>query len=227
LTHFLIQKAAFVWAIEIDRDLVKELREKFKNTKNLEIIEGDALHFDFETLARGSSNHIMAIGNLPYNISTKLIFRLLPLNQVFSDFSFMLQKEVAQRLTSGPGTKDYGAASLLTKLYCDAEILMRLGPEAFRPAPKVESAFVHFNLLKKPRVSESQIDVFKNVVKAAFHYRRKTLANSFLKDGRLNLAAEVFANAYKSSGIEPTRRAESISFEEFTRLTESISVAFF
>ncbi len=223
LTGLLAERASRVWAIEIDRGLARDLANKLKGVDNLSIIEADALNFDFSGLASQAPNPLKAVGNLPYNISTQLLFKLLPRLELFSEFTFMLQKEVASRVVAEPGTKSYGAISLLTRIYSDSEIIMELGPEAFYPKPKVNSGLVRFKLLDQPRIGPAQIELFKKVVRAAFHHRRKTLINSVLTDAGLAITREAFREVCKSSGIDERIRAERLGFKEFERLTEEIA----
>jgi 16S rRNA (adenine1518-N6/adenine1519-N6)-dimethyltransferase len=222
MTTLLIKRAKNVWAVEIDRDLIEKLNFRFKGTKSLTILEADALKYDFGEIAVQSGGKIRAVGNLPYNISTQLLFNLLPKKDVFSDLTFMLQKEVAERTVSGPGTKSYGAISLLTHLYSDAKILMEIGPEAFWPKPKVRSSLVRYKLLGQPRVPGDKIELFISLVKAAFHHRRKTLINSVMTDGTLGLSHKAFSQACQDCEIEEKRRGETLNFEEFVRLTEAL-----
>ena len=202
--------------VELDRDLVAELPERLGHPDNLVIHQADALAFDFRALAGGDGhdNHLRIIGNLPYNISTPLLFHLLDQADVVKDMHFMLQKEVVDRLAASPGTKAWGRLGVMTQARARVTLLFRVPPGAFTPAPKVESAVVRV----VPRtLSDRQrrlLPFLEKVVRAAFGQRRKTLKNTLkgvLDDHELN-----------GLEIEPGRRAETLSLEEFGKMAEWI-----
>lgn len=210
LTRELIGKVAHLDVVELDRDLVAQLRESLPET--VTIHSADALKFDFCTLA-ASANKLHVIGNLPYNISTPLLFHLLDQAQCVGDMLFMLQKEVVDRLAAAPGGKDYGRLSVMVQYRCRVEKLFTVPPGAFQPPPKVDSAVVRLTPHTAPSVDVRDPEVFARVVQAAFSQRRKTLRNS--------LKGQVSAEAMTALGIDPVRRAETLSLQEFAALANA------
>jgi len=214
LTRYLVKKAKKVFALELDRELVHRLKYKIW-AQNLEVMEADILKFDFREL--GADKKIKVISNLPYNISTQIIFRLLESPGFFSELYLMLQKEVAERVVARPHTRDYGILSVIVQLLSAPEILFRIGPQAFRPRPKVDSALVKFRVLESPRFAVADYADFKKVVKACFHLRRKMIINSLAGSG-LGLEKEDLEQMLAGAGISPRARAEEIELERLVRL---------
>lgn len=198
--------------IELDRDLVAELPERLGGPDNLVIHQADALDFDFRALA--DDHQLRIIGNLPYNISTPLLFHLLDQSDVVTDMHFMLQKEVVERLAGSPGTKAWGRLSVMTQARADVAMLFRVPPEAFTPAPRVESAIVRI----VPRTLSAQqralLPFLETVVRAAFGQRRKTLRNT--------LKGVLDEQELQALNIAPGRRAETLSLEEFDRMAKRV-----
>ena len=209
LTRPLLEILPQLHVVELDRDWVARLAQDYPSTR-LHIHAADALRFDFAALA-SAGGKIRLIGNLPYNISTPLLFHLIAQRHAIQDMLFMLQREVVERLLAAPGGKDYGRLSVMVRWYCDVERVLNVGAGAFRPPPKVESAVVRL----RPRPPRAVIDEarFAQVVQAAFSTRRKTLRNS--------LRAYVTPEAMQAAGIDPSRRAETLSLEEFARLSQA------
>ena len=201
--------------VELDRDLIPILRVKFFSAKNLQIHEADALKFDFGSLV--DDEPLRVVGNLPYNISTPLMFHLISFGAKIKDMHFMLQKEVVARICAVPANSDYGRLTVMMQYYCDTEYLFTVGPEAFRPAPKVESAIVR--LVPKPLSSLSALDAldFTNLVRQAFSQRRKTLKNNL--KGWLT-EADIIA-----VGIEPSVRPERVPVADFVALSNRFTQA--
>ena len=208
LTQPLIDSGAAVEAIELDRDLVPVLAERWSANPRFRVHQGDVLKFDFSTLGEG----LRLVGNLPYNISTPLLFLVLEQTGRFEDMHFMLQKEVVARLTASPGSKAYGRLSVMTALLCQAEAVFEVGPEAFSPPPKVDSAVVRLLPHARPILSGERRVAFGDLVRSAFAQRRKTLRN--------NLRGIIEADAMQAIDIDPGRRAETLSLEEFLMLNE-------
>jgi 16S rRNA (adenine1518-N6/adenine1519-N6)-dimethyltransferase len=208
ITGPLLQRTGKLHAVEIDRDLAPRLRETFADHPNLTVHLADALTFNFAALVpRGAT--LRVVGNLPYNISTPLLFRLLDYGTAIRDMHFMLQKEVVDRIVAGPGDDAYGRLSVAVAARAEAYALFTVGPGAFRPAPKVDSAVVRI----VPRPAPFAIDdpaTFDRVVTAAFGQRRKQLANAL---SEILGAAEI-----ETAGIDPRARAEQLSAEQFARL---------
>jgi 16S rRNA (adenine1518-N6/adenine1519-N6)-dimethyltransferase len=165
---------------------------------------------------------VVVIGNLPYSVSKPILFKLVEARHALDLVILTLQKEVAERVVAGPGSKRYGHLAVLTQLVAEVEIAFTIPPGAFTPPPLVESAVVRITPLKTPRVFVADETFFRRVVKAAFGQRRKTLGNA-LSGGLALLVREVQA-ALRSSGIDPQRRAESLTLAEFVRLTDHLRV---
>ncbi len=219
LTEGLLDSGARVVAIEIDRDLSGKLMERFCDCSNLEIISADALKISYKELAAQHKKRLKLVSNLPYNISTPIIFKLLEERDIFSMFIFMLQKEVAQRIVSPPDTKEYGVLSVMVQLLADVKSEFDVPPSSFYPVPKVYSSVVRFNILDKPRIDVGDIDFLKRVVKASFGQRRKTLLNALkLFDIKHTQLIELFDKI----NINPKRRGETLNLEEFAVLSREL-----
>lgn len=177
LTDLLLDGGAELVAIEIDRDLAALLRARYSGRPDFTLIEGDALHFDYRQLA-GVGPPLRLVGNLPYNLSTPLLFALLEHRQVIADMAFMLQKEVVERLAAAAGTKSYGRLSVMVQYHCQVENLFPVPPSAFLPPPKVDSAVVRLIPRTAPQPAALDLDHFAQLVSRCFQQRRKTLRNS-------------------------------------------------
>ncbi|NOQ35607.1 MAG: 16S rRNA (adenine(1518)-N(6)/adenine(1519)-N(6))-dimethyltransferase RsmA [Methylococcaceae bacterium] len=208
LTEPLLKTGATLDIVELDRDLVVFLKEKFSLQENLTIHSGDALNFDFQALAK-TNEKLRIIGNLPYNISTPLLFHLLANADSIADMHFMLQKEVVDRICASAGNKKYGRLTVMMQYYCHSEHLFDVPPESFDPIPKVMSAIVRCVPHSKPPV-DVDVTVLNTVVTHAFSQRRKTIRNSLKK-----LLEETEIEALD---INPKARAEEINLEEFAKL---------
>ena len=209
LTRPLLGSVSHLHAVEIDRDIVERLRREFPEEK-LTVHACDALEFDFSALGR----NLRVVGNLPYNISTPLLFHLGQFAELIRDMHFMLQKEVVARMVAAPSTPDYGRLSVMLQSRFEMEQLFTVPPDCFRPAPKVESAFVRMVPLRQPLVEASKEGLFASIVSAAFSQRRKTLRNTL----RRYLKPEDYAVLK----IDPGLRAENLSVAEFVAITNSI-----
>jgi 16S rRNA (adenine1518-N6/adenine1519-N6)-dimethyltransferase len=210
LTAPLLAQKVQLDVIELDRDLVAVLEKKFGQHNNLTIHSADALAFDFSALVqRDEKLHI--IGNLPYNISTPLMFHLLSFNNCIADMHFMLQKEVVDRICASPGSKQYGKLSVMMQYYCQSELLFIVPPESFDPIPKVMSAIIRLTPHLQPPVVVSSVNGLNQLVTQAFSQRRKTIRNALQ-----NLLSE---QKIAALGINPSARAETLGLEEFASLT--------
>ncbi len=212
LTRELARRLPHFEAVEFDRDLVSHLQSEFPSDR-LTLHQADALQFDFCRLAK-NDRKLRLVGNLPYNISTPLLFHLLEQARCIEDMLFMLQKEVVQRLAAIPGKKDYGRLSVMIQYRCRVEKLFDVAPGAFSPPPRVESSMVRLIPHPAPPVEVKDELTFARVVRAAFASRRKTLRNN-LKD---LLAAEEMS----ALGIDSTRRAETLTLAEFAILSNAV-----
>jgi 16S rRNA (adenine1518-N6/adenine1519-N6)-dimethyltransferase len=210
LTEPLLSEKVRLDVVELDRDLVVLLRDKFQQFPNLQIHSADALRFDFSALAEKNTK-LRIIGNLPYNISTPLMFHLLDNAYCIEDMHFMLQKEVVDRICAVPGSKKYGRLSVMMQYYCVPELLFYVPPESFDPIPQVTSAIVRLVPHSSPPVVVNDVAKLNRVVTQAFSQRRKTLRNSLKK---LIVEEDIIA-----LGIDPTLRAESITLAEFASLS--------
>lgn len=211
LTAALLDSGAALDIVELDRDLVALLQRKYQHRDNLRIHSADALQFDFCSLAVMPARRLRIIGNLPYNISTPLLFHLLENSACIEDMHFMLQKEMVDRLCAKPGSKQYGRLSLMVQYHCSSEQLFEVPPESFTPAPKVMSAVIRLTPHSKPPVAIDDHKDFQQIVTQAFSQRRKTLRNPLKK----MLSAEEIAGL----GIDPGLRAEALSLQEFAALS--------
>ena len=200
--------------VEIDRDLAGGLREQFADRPHVHVHEHDALRFDLADIA-SAPHRLRVVGNLPYNISTPLLFRLIEQRALIRDMLLMLQEEVVARLTAEPGSHAYGRLGVMCSLWCEAERVMRVGPGAFRPAPKVHSAVVHLRVREQPAVAVDDETAFARIVAAAFGQRRKTLRNAL----RTLLPAETI----EACSVDPTARAETLGLESFAALANALS----
>lgn len=213
LTLPLLQRVPTLHAIELDRDLAARLPALAGNNGGLRLHQADALDFDFSTLAPG--RRLRLIGNLPYNVATPILFRLIEQIDVVDDMVFMLQKEVVDRMAAGPGGKQYGRLSVMVQWRCHVEHLFDVGPGAFNPPPKVHSSVVYL----RPRAPAERIETnpanFARLVQAAFAQRRKTLRNS--------LRGLIDDAAFASIGVDPTRRAETLTLDEFAQLAARVA----
>ncbi len=205
LTLSLIERAGHIDAIELDRDLAAQLRTRFAPDA-LTLHEGDALEFDFGALG----DDLRIVGNLPYNISTPLLFHLMPFAAQIADLHVMLQKEVVARMAAAPGTADYGRLTVMLQVQFRVTRLFVIPPGAFRPAPKVDSAFVRLVPLHADAPHVADPDRFARIVAAAFGQRRKTLRNA--------LAAICDEAALRRAGIDPGARGETLSVADYVRL---------
>jgi 16S rRNA (adenine1518-N6/adenine1519-N6)-dimethyltransferase len=212
LTRELLRACGRLHAVELDRDLIEPLRHSCAPFGELTLHAADALRFDFRTLAR--DGRLRIVGNLPYNISTPLLFHLLEQSEAIQDMHFMLQKEVVERMAASPGGKDYGRLSVMLQARCQVIPLLAIGPAAFRPAPKVDSAFVRLVPFAEPRYAIGDPAAFATLVAAAFAHRRKTLRNNL----KGLLSEEQIANC----AVDPADRAEVLDLDAFVRLAHCL-----
>ena len=218
LTLRLAPRVAHLTAIEVDPDMVAQLRPRLP--PNVTLIEQDFLEADLAALTAGSP--VRVAGNLPYNVSSPILFRILDLHRTrggILDATFMLQREVAERIESGPGTKEYGVLSILVQLHADVRRVLTLPPGAFRPQPKVHSAVVKLTF-RPPAVALADETAFERMVRSMFTQRRKTLSNA-LKPFAESAGGGSAASALSKAGIDPSRRPETLQLTELARLAEA------
>jgi 16S rRNA (adenine1518-N6/adenine1519-N6)-dimethyltransferase len=199
-----------LFLVELDKESIAYLQKKYPEAES-KIVEADFLQLDLETLAKGQ---FAIIGNFPYNISTQILFKVLEYRESIPEVVGMFQKEVAERIASGPGNRDYGILSVLMQAYYHVELLFTLNQEDFNPPPKVKSAILHFDRKENFELGCNPI-LFKRVIKAAFNQRRKTLRNALsVLNGKEALDGVPFLDL----------RAEQLSWQQFVELTNSIAV---
>jgi len=209
LTARMLATVTRMHAVEIDRDLASSLRRKY-GSEQLLLIEGDALSLDFSTLPAG----LRVIGNLPYNISTALMFHLCAFADRFVDMHFMLQKEVVERMAAVPSTPEYGRLSVMTQYWFEVQPLFRVPAAAFRPPPKVESMMVRLTPRRADLRGLADAGLLKRVVTAAFSHRRKTLRNA--------LAGLLTESKLVELGVNPGARAENLSLNDYVTLSKHL-----
>jgi len=220
LTEILAQEARKIIAVELDKNLVEVLKEKLAPYRNVEIHCGDILKYDFNALAKRYKSKVKVIGNVPYNISSPLIFHLLSSRSAIDDFILMLQKEVVQRLAAQPNNKSYGVPSVLLQMFASVEKIFDVPANCFYPRPKVESAVIRGDFLDKPLMELIDAAFFTQLVKASFAQRRKMLINN-LKNSKLltDFKEEKIKEVLTSAGIDGKRRGETLSVMEFGELS--------
>ncbi|HEX8776977.1 MAG TPA: 16S rRNA (adenine(1518)-N(6)/adenine(1519)-N(6))-dimethyltransferase RsmA [Rhodanobacter sp.] len=209
ITLPLLERCGSLIAVELDRDVIPRLQAAASGKGALRVIQGDALKTDLRALVPPGTR-LRLVGNLPYNVSTPLLFHFLDQADVIKDMHFMLQKEVVQRMAAAPGGKEYGRLTVMLAARCRVEPLFRIGAGAFSPPPKVESAFVRLTPYTVPPCSIDDPARFAQVVTQAFSHRRKTLRNALL--GTLDDAG------FQAAGIDPQRRPETLSPADYARL---------
>jgi len=220
LTRPLAKRAGHVVAIEIDRDLAAALAGE--NIPNVHVIQSDFLEVGLETALKGERRPLRVAGNLPYNVSSPILFTLLKAadgGRFFGDATLMLQKEVADRLAAKPGSKDYGALAIQVELSADVDHLLTLPPGAFRPPPKVTSAVVHLRF-RPPAIDVGDLRVFERIVRGIFLQRRKTLANA------LRPVAEALGHPagqlLERAGVDGRLRPEALTLADIARLSRAV-----
>ena len=212
LTTQLAEQAGRLDLVEFDHDLIPRLEKQFSGNERVHIHHQDALQFDYQQLGK----QLRIIGNLPYNISTPLLFHLFSMQHCITDMLFMLQKEVVKRMVAKPGSKTYGRLSVMTQFYCQTTLLFELGPEAFDPPPQVDSAIVQLIPYPQSPWLNADPNKLERIVSLAFNQRRKTLANA-LRD--------VFNKSQlQALEIDPQLRAEQLSVDDYVKLAISENV---
>ena len=214
LTEPLLKRVDHLHVVEIDRDIIARLRPRYSPAV-LTIHAGDALNFDFASLCATADTRLHIVGNLPYNISTPLLFHLADFSERVCDMHFMLQKEVVERLVAEPGSTDFGRLSVMLQYRFSIDWLLDVPPESFEPAPKVDSAVVR--LIPRPLSERTVRDEarFAALVSAAFAQRRKMLRN--------NLKGVLDDHAFAQLGISPTARAEELRVADYVRMANALT----
>ena len=215
LTVRLLATELPVTAVEIDRDLATALEQR--NEESLDVIVGDVLRLDWSILLPSPPYKLVA--NLPYNVSSQVLFKVLDHRLSFECLVLMFQKEVGDRLVAVEGTREYGVLSVLMQAWFDIDKVVKVPPQAFNPAPKVDSVVLKLTPLRQSRVTITNEAIFKRVVKGAFAQRRKTLRNSLIGSG---MDVAVLDRVFAHTGIDPRRRGETLNLGEFASLSNCL-----
>ena len=213
LTYPLLQRCDKLIAVELDRDLIPVLSKQAANLGRLEIINADILEFELSSIPGNKTFRVL--GNLPYNISTPLMFHLLESVQQIQDMHFMVQKEVALRIVANPGEANYGRLSVMLQYQCDCQYLLDVAPSSFKPPPRVDSAVIRLVPFNRPKHDVGDYKHFSSIVQAAFGQRRKTISNS--------LKSVLDRNTIMACEIDPGLRAENLSVADFARLSRAFN----
>lgn len=222
MTQYLCENAREVIAVEIDKALIPILSDTLSEYNNVTIINEDILKVDINELVqeRNGGKPIKVVANLPYYITTPIIMGLFEKKVNVESITVMVQKEVAQRMQAGPGTKDYGALSLAVQYYAEPEIVSNVSPNCFMPRPNVSSAVIRLKLHDKPVISVKSEEMLFKIIRASFAQRRKTLMNSINNSGELNFTKEQVASALNQMGLPETIRGEALTLEQFAKLSD-------
>jgi 16S rRNA (adenine1518-N6/adenine1519-N6)-dimethyltransferase len=221
LTEALVHRGAKVCALEVDSGFFRVLQEKFAGSSDVELIHADALKYDFGSLV-GRIGRLRVVANLPYNISSRLLFMFQENRDIFTSLHILLQKEVAERLTADPGTKDYGVLTVLLGISARVELVFDIPPHAFFPAPEVISTLVKVVFPEIPPYRVQDGRLLTRLVKASFAERRKTLRNTLRSNPIPGVRPEALTQAADDAGIDLGRRGETLSPAEFARFADAI-----
>ena len=224
MTQYLCERAGRVTAVEIDRDLIPILEETLRDYKNVRIINDDILKVDIDELLTvdGRITKAKVVANLPYYITTPIIMGLLEGHVPLESITVMVQKEVAERMTAGPGGKEYGALSLAVRYYTDPHIVANVPPNCFIPRPKVGSAVIKLDVYDKPPVSVSDEVLMFKLIRAAFNQRRKTLANSIANAAEIDFSKENVIKALTCLKLNENIRGEALDLVDYAHLTDAL-----
>lgn len=227
LTQYLAYAARSVCAVEIDKNLIPILEDTLSDYDNVEVINNDVLKVDLAALAKEKNNGrpIKVVANLPYYITTPIIMGLFENHVPVDSITVMVQKEVADRMQTGPGSKDYGALSLAVQYYAEPYIVANVPPNCFIPRPNVGSAVIRLTRYEKPPVQVADKRLMFALIRASFNQRRKTLLNGLSNSQELSFSKEAIAAAIADLGLAPAVRGETLSLEQFARLSDRLGEA--
>ena len=222
MTQYLSEHAREVMAVEIDHNLIPILKETLAGYDNVEVLNEDILKVDIGKIAekKNQGRPIKVVANLPYYITTPIIMGLFEKNVPMNSLTVMVQKEVAQRMQAGPGTKDYGALSLAVQFYAEPYIVANVPPNCFMPRPKVGSAVIRLTRYKDMPVKVKNEQLMFSIIRASFNLRRKTLQNGINNSSTLHFSKEQVVDALDKMGLSPKIRGEALSLEQFARLSD-------
>lgn len=223
MTQYLCERAGWVFAVEIDKNLIPILEDTLSEYDNVKVINEDVLKLDIQKLAdeENGGKPIKVVANLPYYITTPIVMGLLEGGVPLKSITMMIQKEVADRMQVGPGTKDYGALSLAVQYYSKPSVICQVSPECFIPKPGVGSSVIRLECYDVPPVEvRNEKNMFK-LIRAAFNQRRKTLTNA-ISNGGLSISREQCAEALRNLGLSETIRGEALTLEQFAALSDEL-----
>ena len=222
MTQYLAEAAGKVVAVEIDRNLLPILQETLADYDNVKVIHADVLYLDLEKLVQeeNGGRPIKVVANLPYYITTPIIMALFEQHVPLANVTVMVQKEVAARMKSGPGSKDYGALSLAVQYYAEPYIVANVPCNCFMPRPNVDSAVIRLTRYEEPPVQVKDEKMLFKIIRASFNQRRKTLQNGLNNSSELNFTKDQIAAAIAAAGFSPSVRGEALTLEQFARLTD-------
>ena len=222
MTQYLAEAAGKVVAVEIDRNLLPILQETLADYDNVKVIHADVLSLDLEKLVQeeNGGRPIKVVANLPYYITTPIIMALFEQHVPLANVTVMVQKEVAARMKSGPGSKDYGALSLAVQYYAEPYIVANVPCNCFMPRPNVDSAVIRLTRYEEPPVQVKDEKMLFKIIRASFNQRRKTLQNGLNNSSELNFTKDQIAAAIAEAGFSPSVRGEALTLEQFAKLTD-------
>lgn len=225
MTQYLAEAAREVAAVEIDKALIPILEDTMSSYDNITVINEDVLKLDIKQLVmeRNGGRPVKVVANLPYYITTPIIMGLFESHVPIDSITVMVQKEVAQRMQSGPGSKDYGALSLAVQYYAEPYIVANVPPNCFMPRPKVGSAVIRLTTYKEAPIDVKDERLMFRIIRASFNQRRKTLVNGLNNSPEIPISKEIIAEAIEELGVSPTIRGEALTLSEFARLSNIIS----
>lgn len=221
MTQYLCEAARQVVAVEIDKMLIPILEDTLSEYDNVEVINQDVLKVDIKSLAeeKNGGKPIKVVANLPYYITTPIIMGLFESGVPIESITIMVQKEVADRMQTGPGTKDYGALSLAVQYYADAKVMLTAPAQCFMPRPNVDSAVIKLTRHQNPTVDVKDEKLMFKIIRASFNQRRKTLVNGLKNSSELNFSKEAIVDAIAAIGKPETIRGEALTLDEFAQLS--------
>lgn len=224
MTQYLAEAAGKVIAVEIDRNLIPILEDTLSEYNNVRVINEDVLKLDLRKLAdeENGGKAIKVVANLPYYITTPIIMGLFENHVPVESITVMVQKEVADRMQTGPGNKDYGALSLAVRYYAEPYIVANVPPNCFMPRPKVGSAVIRLTRHEKPPVEVKDEKLMFDIIRASFNQRRKTLANGLNNSDKITCSKEIITKAIEKLGKGASVRGEALSLQEFAKLSNDI-----